>query len=131
MTREIRTYPRKMQAAVIAEWLAGESSSQLAQKYKVPRSTITTWTNLYPRTDLVREEDLRERFGRLVYETAMATFEALNAHVRAAADPEFARNIEGWTSRVNELTKTAVALGAAIQRGSAEPITVEDDEEAS
>ena len=121
------TYSPELKAQVIAEWLAGASQNSLAKKYSVPRPTIVTWTRQQARQVLIPETDMRERFGRLVFETAMHTFEALDAHVRAAASPEFAGTVEGWTTRVNELTKTAIALGAAIQRGSPEPIAIDDE----
>src|SRR5688572_2480570 len=121
-----KTYSAELKAKVLAEWMAGSSQNSLAKKYSVPRPTIIDWTRQHTRQVLIPEPDLREQFGRLVFETAMHTFEALNAHVRAAASPEFAGAVEGWTTRINELTKTAIALGAAIQRGSPEPITIDD-----
>lgn len=122
----MKTYSPEIKAQVIAEWLAGAPLRQLVKRHGIPKSTVQTWANANPRTAVVPEMDLREQFGRLVFQTAMHTFEALDAHVRAASTPAIAGTIEGWTTRVNELTKTAVALGAAIQRGSSEPITIPD-----
>ena len=118
------TYAPELKAQVIAEWLSGTPLRQLAKNHGIPKSTIQTWIEAHPRTVLVPETDLREQFGRLVFTTALHTFEALDAHVRAAASPQLAGVTEGWTSRVAELTKTAIALGAAIQRGSPEPIAI-------
>lgn len=115
----------EIKAQVIAEWQTGATPGALSRKYSIPRPTIIGWTKAYTRQVVIQEPDLREQFGRLVYQTTLHTFEALDAHVSALRDPALAGVVEGWTTRVAELTKTAIALGTAIQQGSPEPIPIE------
>lgn len=126
----MQTYPAEVKAQVIAEWQTGQTPGALSRKYDIPRATIVGWTKPYSRQVVIQEPDLREQFGRLVYTTTLHTFQALDAHVSALRDPKLAGVVEGWTSRVAELTKTAIALGTAIQRGSEDPIPITDDGDA-
>src|SRR3990167_2284124 len=110
------TYTAEIKAQVVAEWMTGMTPGALSRKYDIPRPTIIGCTKTYTRQVVIQEPDLREQFGRLVFTTTLHTFEALDAHVRALSDPVLAGSIEGWTTRVAELTKTAIALGSAIQQ---------------
>ena len=119
-------YSDELKAQVIAEWLAGGTTqNKLAKKYQMPMSTLTTWTRLYPRSAPVANTDLEQAFAMSVYSRAMEALDALSAHLRAAAAPEFAGVIEGWHDRMADLTRTVVTFGSAVQRGRGEPIPIE------
>ena len=121
-----RTYTQEQKAQVVAEWLAGATQNDLATRHHLPKSTVSTWTKRFPRTALVPKRDLALEFGMSVYTRAMEALEALGAHLRAANEPQFAGVVEGWSTRVADLTRTVVTLGAAIQRGSPEPIIIDE-----
>lgn len=119
-----RTYAPELKAQVIAEWLAGASSNALAKKHGIPRPTVAGWLHGESRQVTIPQPDLREAFGMSVYSRAMEALDALGAHLRAAARPEFAGTVEGWSDRTEKLRQTVIALGSAIQAGSPEPIAV-------
>ncbi len=123
-----RTYSPELKAQVIAEWLGGATQNSLAKKYNLPRMTVVTWIRPFPRQVTIPELDLRQQFAVKVYQTALKHFDALDAHAGAATDAGFAGTLEGWADRYGELAKVAIALGAAIQRGSPEPITIEPEQ---
>src|SRR3990167_564362 len=108
--RKLRQYPDELKAQVIGAWLAGTASQgALARKYGVPRQTVVTWLRRLPaRQVLIQDKSLEEQFARPLYHTAMEARDALGAHLRAAATPEFAGVIEGWTDRASGLSRTVV-----------------------
>ena len=116
---------KDIKVKAVADWLTGSTQTEIAHRYKLPKSTVSTWTLQFPRTAPVPQQDFRLAFGMSVYQRAMEALDALGSHLRAAKASEFAGDIEGWSVRTGELARIIVTLGSAIQRGQDEPIPIQ------
>lgn len=118
------TYAPDLKAQVIAEWKAGSSLNQLAQQFKIPKSTIQTWAEAHPRTMLIPKQNSLADYDLdgMAVELLDGSLGAIRAIQRAPAD-------EAWLKR-QDAQQLAILYGVisdklyrllgAIQRNDGE-----------
>ena len=87
----MQSYTPEIKAQVIAEWTAGASADQLAARYKMPRTTIQTWTKKRRRAQLVLKKNPLDDYD---FDTAAVglidgSVRAFQAILSAAEDPQW------------------------------------------
>lgn len=88
-------YSDETKAAVMAALLAGQSVSQVAREYNVPRGTVAGWSSRLHQSGVPTVSNTKkEQMGDLLLDLLRQQVKALMAMLRAAEDPE-------WLKRQN------------------------------
>lgn len=108
-------YSEETKAQVMAALLAGQSVSQAAETYKVPRGTVAAWS-----AEMNREQTdpntKKERIGILLIEYLEANLETLKAQQQVFRDPTWLKQQSASEAAVlhGVLTDKAVRLLEAL-----------------
>gem|GEM_PF-1201847 len=86
-----RSYSDETKAAVMAELMAGQSISEVAREYKIPRGTVGYWSaQLSPPNDQMRPNEKSE-IGALLFQYLCQTLETLTTQQELFADETWLR----------------------------------------
>lgn len=81
-------YDEQTKAAVMAALLTGQSINHVAEKYKIPRGTVASWSrNLQRNHDVSTEK--RERLGALIIDNLEAEMETTLAMQNVFKDKDW------------------------------------------
>lgn len=113
------THTDEVKAAAMAALVAGQSISEVAKKYKIPRGTVSNWAGRVRRNGCVSPTTKKE-IGKLLLEYLETNLAALKAQARVFAD-------ESWIAKQDAsdlailhgvCTDKAVRLLEALDRGT-------------
>lgn len=88
MTQPRQTYSEEVKAAAMAALLTGQSISQVAKEYKIPRGTVAAWASQTGRQQLVATTK-KERIGELLVEYLEASLTTLRKQVEYFSDDKW------------------------------------------
>ena len=115
MSEKRTEYTAETRAAVMASLTAGQSISQVAAEYKIPRGTVSSWArNTYKAAPVSTEK--RALIGELLVDYLQSTLKALKAQTEVFADKEWLRAQEASQLAVlhGVMTDKAVRLLEAM-----------------
>lgn len=116
-------YSEETKAAVMAALLAGQSISQVAKEYKIPKGTVSYWKN---NTSMGRENPTQKKeIGDLLIEYLRANLEALKAQAEHFKDVRWLSRQSADSAAVlhGVMTDKAIRLIEALSRVDDEPGT--------
>ena len=122
----MNTYSPELKAQVIAEWLTGMPIATAAKKFKVPRTTVRTWTKGLIKPLVARER--HEDIDTLVTEYVVSSLLGLRKVVDSVSSDEAwlkSQPIEGIASWVGVTADKLLSVLAAYGRGRQQQLTEE------
>lgn len=85
-----RTYKDETKAAVMAALLAGQSISEVADEYKIPRGTVAGWSSKLNDAGVSSVSNTKkEEVGYLLVQYVEATVRTLTKQVQVVGDEEW------------------------------------------
>jgi transposase-like protein len=107
-------YSDETKAAVMAALLTGQSVSQVAREYDIPKGTVSSWKN----RGVATQKSNTPEIGELILEYLQANLTALQAQARQFADPKWLEKQDASSVAVlhGVMTDKAIRLIEAMSK---------------
>lgn len=86
-----QSYSEETKAAVMAAMLAGQSVSEVARAYNIPRGTVARWSQQVDRSGYETDRNTKKEIGDLILAYLKTTLQTLAAQQRVFADEKWLR----------------------------------------